>query len=178
MLPSEQPALGERLLGEIKANRAGQDVADAAEESVKVVLLRAGSACYAFYGSNIQEILSGHEIYWVPGLPDWLPGLIHVRGDIESVLDIQRLLGVARPAAAAGSGAGPGLIAMAVGQDFRSGIMVDEIEDVVDIPLSAIQPPLLTLGEAIRDLVIGEIQLGQRLIPLLDVEKIKARVTL
>ena len=86
MLPSEQPALGERLLGEIKANRAGQDVADAAEESVKVVLLRAGSACYAFYGSNIQEILSGHEIYWVPGLPDWLPGLIHVRGDIESVL--------------------------------------------------------------------------------------------
>lgn len=99
-----------------------------------------------------------------------------MRGDIESVLDIQRLLG--EPRGGPGPDAGPGLIAMAVGKDFRSGIMVDAIEDVVDIPLSAIQPPLFTLGESVRDLVAGEIQLGQRLIPLLDVEKLKSRVTL
>jgi hypothetical protein len=63
MLPSDSPALGERLLGEIKANRPDPEATEAAEESVKIVLFRAGSACYAFYGSNIREILSGHEIY-------------------------------------------------------------------------------------------------------------------
>jgi purine-binding chemotaxis protein CheW len=173
MPPSEQPAVGARLLEEVKALRLDQDVAEVAEEWVKIVLFRAGSGRYAFYGHNIREILSGNEIYWVPGLPEFLPGLINVRGDIESVIDIQCLLG--EPRAGAGE---PGLIAMAVGKNFRSGIMVDAVEDVVDIPVSSIHPPLITLGEGVGDLVAGQIQLGKSLIPLLDIEKLQGRVTL
>jgi purine-binding chemotaxis protein CheW len=174
MPSSDQPALGVRLLGEIKSIRHAEGDAAPAEESVKVVLVRAGVGHYAFLGRDIQEILSGNEIFWVPGLPDFLPGLIHVRGDIESVIDIQRLLG-APPGA---SGATGRLIVMAVRQDFRSGILVDEVEDVVDLPRSAIQPPLITLEEGVRDLVAGEIRLGERLVPLLDLERLQARVTL
>ena len=174
MPPSDQPALGERLLGEVKSLRhAGEDPAPA-EEPVKIVLVRAGAGRYAFLGRDIQEILSGNEIFWVPGLPDFLPGLIHVRGEIESVIDIQRLLGLPREAA----GSSGRLIVMAVRQDFRSGILVDEVEDVVDLPRSAIQPPLITLEESVRDLVAGEIRLGECLIPLLDLERLQARVTL
>jgi purine-binding chemotaxis protein CheW len=173
MTPSEQPAVGTRLLGEVKANRLSQDMVEEAEEWVKIVLFRAGSGHYAFFGHNIREILSGNEIHWVPGLPEFLPGLINVRGDIESVIDIQCLLGEPR-----GATGGPGLIAMAVGGTFRSGIMVDAIEDVLDIPVNSIQPPLITLGAGVRDLVAGQIQLGKRLIPLLDIGKLQERVTL
>jgi purine-binding chemotaxis protein CheW len=173
MTPSAQPAAGARLLDEVKADRLNQDVAEAAEDWVKIVLFRAGSGRYAFYGHNIREILSGNEIYWVPGLPAFLPGLINVRGDIESVIDIQCLLGEPR-----GAGGAPGLIAMAVSRTFRSGIMVDAVEDVVDIPVSSIQPPLITLAAGVRDLVAGQIQLGKSLIPLLDIEKLQGRVTL
>lgn len=173
MTPSEQPAAGARLLEEVKANRLNPDVVEVPEEWVKIVLFRAGSGRYAFYGHDIREILSGNEIHWVPGLPAFLPGLINVRGDIESVIDIQCLLGEARDAAS-----GPGLIAMAVSRTFRSGIMVDAVEDVVDIPVSSIQPPLITLAEGMRDLVAGQIQLDKSLIPLLDLEKLQARVTL
>jgi purine-binding chemotaxis protein CheW len=174
MPSSDQPALGACLLGEIKSSRPAEDAPAAAEEWVKVVLVRAGSGRYAFLGRDIREILSGSELYWVPGLPDFLPGLIHVRGDIESVIDVQRLLG--QPGA--GAGASPRLIVMAVRKDFRSGILVDEVEDVVDVPRSAIQPPLITLEESIRDLIAGEIRLEGRLIPLLDLERLQARVTL
>jgi purine-binding chemotaxis protein CheW len=171
---SDQPALGVRLLGEIKSSRPAEAEAAAAEEWVKVVLVRAGSGRYAFRGCDIQEILSGCEIFWVPGLPDFLPGLVHVRGNIESVIDIQRLLGEPRT----GAGTEPRLIVMAVRQGFRSGILVDEVEDVVDVPGSAIQPALITLEESVQGLVAGEIRLGERLVPLLDLDRLQGRVTL
>jgi purine-binding chemotaxis protein CheW len=162
------------LLGEIKSLRQTEDPAAPVEEWVKIVLVRAGAGRYAFLGHDIQEILSGNEIFWVPGLPDFLPGLIQVRGDIESVIDIQRLLGApGEPSGAAGH-----LIIMAVRQDFRAGILVDAVDDVVDLPRSAIQPPLTTLEEGVRDLVAGEIRLGERLVPLLDLARLQARVTL
>ena len=174
MPSSDQPAFGVSLLGEIKSIREAEDLAAPAEEWVKIVLVRVGAGRYAFLGRDIQEILSGNEIFWVPGLPDFLPGLIHVRGDIESVIDIQRLLGAPREA----PGPAGHLIVMAVREGFRSGILVDEVEDVVDLPRSAIQPTLITLEEGVRDLVAGELRLGDRLVPLLDLERIQARVTL
>jgi purine-binding chemotaxis protein CheW len=172
MIPSERQDSGD-LLAEVKANRLSQEAAGAPEEWVKVVLFRAGAERYAFHGRDIREILSGHEIHWLPGLPDFLPGLINVRGDIESVIDLQCLLG-----GAAGAAGGPKLFAMAVAEGFRSAIMVDAVEDVVDIPVGSIHPPLITLGEGVRDLVASQIQLGDSLVPLLDLDKLRARVTL
>jgi purine-binding chemotaxis protein CheW len=174
MPPSAQPALGLRLLGEIQSSVQAQGDAAEAEEPVKIVLVRCGSGRYAFLGRDIREILNVDEIFWVPGLPDCLPGLIQVRGEIESVIDIQRLLG--EPGT--GTGAGPHLVIMAVREAFHSGILVDEVEDVVDVPGSAFQPALITLEPSIRNLVAGEIRLGGRLVPLLDLQQLQGRVTL
>ena len=67
---------------------------------------------------------------------------------------------------------------MAVKGDFHSGIMIDSIEDVVDIPLSTVKPPLATLNGAIRDLVIGEIEYLGRTIALLDIGKLAGLIAL
>jgi purine-binding chemotaxis protein CheW len=170
-LPGRSPA-SEQLLEEVKLYQRRKDVVDVDEGRVKVVLFRAGAGIYAFPGETIREILSGHEIAWVPNLPAFLPGLIHVRGDIESVIDIRCFLG--------GEGAKPGsgLVLLAVKGDFRSGILVDAVEDVADVPLSALKPPLSTLGGAARDLVSAEIDLGGTVIPLLELDKLAAKVTL
>ncbi len=65
---------------------------------------------------------------------------------------------------------------MAVKGKFRSGILIDSIDDVIDITLCAIKPPLATLTGAARDLVAGEIEHASGLITLLDTEKLAARV--
>jgi purine-binding chemotaxis protein CheW len=162
----------EKVLEEIKRQRRVNEVVDVEEERVKIVVFSVAGRRYAFYGANIKEILPAGEISWVPSLPDYLPGLINVRGDIESVVDICYFLGE-RTAAPDG-----GFILLTVCGDFQSGVRVDTIEDVVDVPVSAVEPPLSTLGGMAGDLVAGEIRLGRETATLLDIEKLSAGIIL
>jgi purine-binding chemotaxis protein CheW len=162
----------DRILDEIKRHHQRKEVVDVEEERVMVVIFSCAGARYAFYGSDIREILPPREISWVPCLPPHIPGLINVRGDIESVVDIRPFLGneAADPTHC--------LVAMAVHGEFRSGILIDSVEEVTEVPLKAIQPPLGGLGGIARELVAGELDHHGDLVILLDIEKLIARITL
>lgn len=172
MAATDTQLKSELILAELKKRQHTKDVVDVEEERVKVVIFLCGENRYAFYGNDIREILPTCETSWVPSLPDYIPGLINIRGDIESVIDIRYFLGEEKV------DSGKYLIAMAVHGDFHSGVMIDSIEDVVDIPQSLIHPPLSTLNGAARDLVIGEIEYKGANISLLDVGKLAALITI
>lgn len=172
MEPSTQRLKSDDLLDEVKRSIHEKDVVDVEEERVKIVVFSSGGNRYAFYGSDIREILPAREIFWVPSLPDCLPGLINVRGDIESVIDIRHFLGGTQTDAA------KCLIAIAERGDFRSGILIDAVEDVLDLPVSSIKPPLSSLGGAARELAAGEIELEQETATLLNIDMLAAKVTL
>jgi purine-binding chemotaxis protein CheW len=122
-------------LMESEKSRTNKEIVNVEEAQVKVVIFICGASKYAFYGSDIKEILSSFEISWVPCLPEYLPGLINNRGDIESVVEIRHFLGESH------NGQSTCLIAMAERGAFHTGIIIDAIEDVVDIPISRIHPP-------------------------------------
>ena len=172
MSPSNEQLKSEVIIDELKRRQRTKEVVDVEEERTKVVIFVCGEGKYAFYGADIREILPTCDISWVPGLPEYLPGLINVRGDIESVIDIRYFLGEKI------NNSGKCLIAMAVRGDFHSGVLIDSIEDVLDVPLSSIHPPLATLNGAARDLVIGEVDYCGKSISLLDVGKMAALVAL
>lgn len=172
MSPANEQLKSERILDELKVRQRTKEVVDVEEERVKVVIFFCGRNRYAFYGTDIREILPPSEISWVPGLPDYLPGLINVRGDIESVVDISHFLGE-EPSAH-----GTCSIALAVREDFQSGILIDSIDDVVDVPLGMIHAPLVTLNGAARELVVGEIPHAGALIALLDIGKLSAKIAI
>lgn len=172
MEPSMERPRSDELLDEVKRSQQEKDIVDVEEEHVKVVVFTSGGNRYAFYGRDIREILPPHEIFWVPSLPDGLPGLINVRGDIESVLDIRHFLGGTQTPAA------KCLIAIAERGAFRSGILIDAVEDVVDLPLSSIKPPLSTLGGNARELAAGEVELASGTATLLNLETLAGMVTL
>ncbi|OGU06531.1 MAG: hypothetical protein A2075_08265 [Geobacteraceae bacterium GWC2_58_44] len=172
MASSDLPLKSELILNELKLRQRTKELVDVEEERVKVIIFTCAAKRYAFYGGDVREFLPACEISWVPGLPDYLPGLINVRGDIESVIDIRPFLGEEK------CDGFKGLIAMAVRGDFRSGVMIDSIEDVVDVPQSAIKPPLSTLNGAARDLVLGELEYGRGLVTLLDIGKLADKISL
>ncbi|OGR38851.1 MAG: hypothetical protein A2051_07105 [Desulfovibrionales bacterium GWA2_65_9] len=172
MEPSTERLKSDELLDEVKRALHEKDVVDVEEERVKIVVFRSGGIRYAFYGSDIREILPPREIFWVPSLPACLPGLINVRGDIESVIDIRHFLGGEQ------TDVTKCLIAIAVRGDFRSGILIDSVEDVLDLPLSSIKPPLSSLGGVARELAAGEIELGEQTATLLNIDMLAAKVTL
>lgn len=172
MTPSDAASKSELILNELRKRQRTKEVVNVEEERVKVVIVVCGENRYAFYGSDIREILPTCSISWVPGLPDYLPGLINVRGDIESVIDMAHFLDEKN------SAHDNPMIAIAVHGDFHSGIMIDAIDDVVDIPVTAIHPPLTTLNGPARELVIGEISYGGNTVSLLDIGKLAALITL
>ncbi|MHB8057302.1 MAG: chemotaxis protein CheW [Desulfuromonadaceae bacterium] len=172
MHPSAEKLKSDLVLEELKRRQRTKEVVDVEEERVKVVIFSCGVNLFAFYGRDIREILPPCDISWVPSLPDYLPGLINVRGDIESVIDLRHFLGEEKVAG------GKRLIAMAVHGDFHSGVMIESIEDVVDIPISTSHPPLATLNGTVRDLVVGEIEYGGKTVSLLDIGKLAALVAL
>lgn len=160
------------LLDEIrKRQQHGREIVNVEAERVKIVVVVCGGNHYAFYGADIREVLPHCPLWWVPGLPAHLPGLINVRGDVESVVDIACFLGEKRSRDTT-------FVAMAVRGDFQAGILIDAIVDVVDIPVSDIVPPLATLSGAARDLVIGEFDHGGKAVSLLDIGRLSAMVTL
>lgn len=162
----------ETVLESIKKAQRSREVVDVDQETAKVVIFESSGARYAFPGSHVGEIIQQSPISWVPGLPAYLPGLINVRGDIESVVDLRHFLG--------GNGAteaGPMVIMVAHG-DFRTGILVEAVFDVVDILVSSIKPPLATLHGTVRDLVAGEFEYDGRPTTLLDTERLAAKIRL
>lgn len=141
------------------------------EERSKFVIFALPGGLYAFPGADVREILTILEIFPVPGAPAGIPGVINNRGEIEAVADLAALLGLP-----GGDRGAAGRIVMAEKGGVRCGMLVDTVVDVVDLPPSAIKPPLATLGEAVRDLVAGETDHRGASVVLLDVGRILDRL--
>ncbi len=170
MNPLDGAIRTDQLLAEIKQLRHASDAPMAEDASFKVVVFTCGSLRLGLPGASVREILPPRVISWVPCLPDHLPGLINVRGDIEAVVDIRRILdaGTTDPSRC--------LIVMVVHGERRFALLIDTVEDVADVPERAVRPPLDSLSGAIRELVSGELDWGGNLVTLLDIEKLAARI--
>ncbi|MBI4691592.1 MAG: purine-binding chemotaxis protein CheW [Nitrospirae bacterium] len=158
------------LIEELKKRRGGEKIVDVEEEQVKIVVFSLLNDNYAFYGNDIKEILPLTKIFYVPGAPDYILGIINVRGDIESVININKFFGFPDSKNTRKS-----RIAMAEKDGIRSGILVESIEDVFDVPVSSIKPPLSTLDKAIKEFVTGEMIYKNKNVTFLDVGRIFAK---
>ena len=139
------------ILEEIMRRKEKERIVDVEEKTVKVVIFSLHGDFYAFYGEYIKEILPLMTIYYVPGSPEFIPGVINVRGEIESVININSFLDLPDS-----TNPPSGRIALAVTDGIRSGILVDSIEEVLDLPASSVKPPLDTLSKSIKEFVAGE----------------------
>lgn len=160
------------ILEEIMRRKEKERTVDVEEKKVKVVIFSLHQEFYAFYGEHIKEILPLMTIYYVPGFPDFIAGVINNRGEIESVVTINRFLDLSD------SQRGHNCrIALAEKDGIRSGILVDSIEDVLDTPVSGIRPPLDTLATSIKEFVTGEFIHRGKPVTILDIGKIFGKIT-
>ncbi|MCK9364809.1 MAG: chemotaxis protein CheW [Syntrophales bacterium] len=161
------------ILDGIMRRKEKERIVDVEEKKVKVVIFSLHGDFYAFYGEHIKEILPLLTIYYVPGSPEFIPGVINVRGEIESVININRFLGLPDSENSPTS-----RIALTVTDGIRSGILVDSIEEVLDIPASLVNPPLDTLSKSIKEFVSGEFTHKGKLVTILDIGKIFGKINL
>jgi purine-binding chemotaxis protein CheW len=116
---------------------------------------------------EIREIIKPRDVTEVPRMPDFVSGVISLRGMIIPVFDLRLRLGLAANAVP-----GRERVIIVKRQEGAVGLLVDEVHQVISLSASAIEhaPPVL---EGIdREFVSGIGRHGQRMIILLDLEKI------
>ncbi|MBF0564014.1 MAG: chemotaxis protein CheW [Nitrospirae bacterium] len=162
----------ELILKELRGRQERAKIVEIDEEQVKMVFFTSGDALFAFYGSDVKEILPIDRIYYVPGCPAIILGIINIRGDVESVVSLHRLLGFEDKAQTKNS-----KIALAQKNGIRSGILLDSVDDVDDVTASSIVPAISTLNKNIKEFVIGETTYKNRNVTILDVGKLFSKIT-
>ena len=116
--------------------------------------------------TKVQEVLRFQEMTPVPLAPPVVRGLINLRGQIVTALDLRRRLSL--PVAAAGR---KPMNVVIRSDDGAVSLLVDEIGDVIEVPEEEFERPPETLNASFRELIRGVYKLPKQLLLLLDTEK-------
>jgi purine-binding chemotaxis protein CheW len=115
---------------------------------------------------SVQEVIRSLDMTQVPLAPKVVSGLINLRGQIVTAVDLRRQLELKpRPA---------GMLAMNVvvrSDDGPVSLLVDEIGDVVEVEETTFEPPPETLRGSARTMILGVHKLDDRLLHVLDIQK-------
>jgi purine-binding chemotaxis protein CheW len=115
---------------------------------------------------KVQEVLRHQEMARVPLAPPVVRGLINLRGQIVTALDLRRRLELAE--------APPDRLPMNViirTADGPVSLLVDEIDDVVEAGDDTFESPPDTLKSSAHALIRGVHKLRDRLMHVLDIEE-------
>jgi purine-binding chemotaxis protein CheW len=149
------------------ATSGGREMATGLRQMVVFSLSREK---YAIAIDYLKRIVWAGDITPVPGVPPYLLGVVNLRGDIISVVDLGQLLGLKARAASASK---PSLL-VTHNKGIEVAFLVDSVDDVIDLPSRSIDPPLITLEREYAGFLEGEAKVGEALIAILNYQRIMA----
>lgn len=136
-------------------------------ELLTLVLLRLGADRYAVPITSVREILRVGCLTPVSTAPAFVLGVINLRGVIVTVLDLRVFFGL-EP----GPVGDEARIILAEGGGMVVGILVEQVEEIIDLPALQIKPPLSPTKGLVEDYVVGLAAHGDQMVVLIDLEKV------
>ncbi|GAB4168149.1 MAG: chemotaxis protein CheW [Geothermobacteraceae bacterium] len=128
-----------------------------------------GQEQYAVDIEQVREIIKPREVTEIPRTPDFLLGVISLRGVVVPIFDLCRRLRLGET----GLSERTRIVVCELG-DRIAGLLVDNISQVVDVADQQIEPPPAILTGLDRDMVEGVGRVQGRMIVLLNVEQVLA----
>lgn len=112
---------------------------------------------------GVQEVLKFQPMTSVPRAPRIVRGLINLRGQIVTAVDLRTRLDLPPR----GGPRKPMNVVLRT-EDSTASLLVDEIGDVIDAPEEAFEPTPRTFSASMRELVVGVYKLEDDLLLVLD----------
>lgn len=116
--------------------------------------------------TRVQEVLKTRELSLVPLAPDAVEGLLNLRGQIVTAIDLRRRLALAPRQAGE-----PSMLLVMQDGDGVVAFLADSVGDVIEVSDSAFESPPATMPGSARELVTGVYKLPRQLLHLLDPEQ-------
>lgn len=129
----------------------------------QLVGFRLGGEEYGVDIMKVQEIILPGEITEVPQVPDFIRGLINLRGHVIPIVDLRKRFGLA-----ASEPTEETRIVVLNMEGRTIGAVVDSVSEVLRISPEQVEPPPPGVAEENGDYVIGLVKLPERLLILLN----------
>ncbi|MGB2636472.1 MAG: chemotaxis protein CheW [Candidatus Acidiferrum sp.] len=123
--------------------------------------------CFGVPIEKVQEVLEFQEITPVPLSPPVLPGIINLRGQILTTIDLKTRLELA-----ANESQEPPMMIVVRTSEGPMNLIVDKIGSVVDVDPAQFEKPTETLNPRVRSVTSHVCKLDGPLLLVLDTEKI------
>jgi purine-binding chemotaxis protein CheW len=151
----------------IELDEAEGEESKANKNTLRVLGFRLGNERYCVDIKQARAVVKAGSITRVPNAPEFITGITNLRGEVISLIDIRYFFGLEAAVKPKDR-----LVLVTDVTGSPCGIIVDDIDEAIDIETSSIQPPLATLKGKAVEYTKGQVQLGQDILILLDLEKI------
>jgi len=138
-----------------------------------IVGFQVGRETYGVPITSLHEIVRVPEITAVPDAPDYLEGVINLRGKIVSVMDLRKRFGEKQAGLKRHNRI---LVVEHAGR--LAGLIVDSASEVLKIPADAVEPPPAVFQDGGLNCVTGLGKVAGRLVVLLNMSKLLAPASL
>src|SRR6059058_1034870 len=142
----------------------------ASGEERQLVVFQLGAELYGVEIARVHEIIRLQAITRVPRAPAFVEGIINLRGKVIPVVDLRHRFGLP----AAEHTRASRIVVVEIG-DQVVGIVVDGVSEVLRVSPSIVEPPSPVVAGIDSEYLHGIAKLPERLVILLDLDRILAR---
>lgn len=136
-------------------------------DEIQLVVFKLGQEEYGVTILQVQEIKRMTDITRVPQTPDYIKGVINLRGSVLPVIDLKKRLNLPLDEYTDDT-----RIIIVKVEEITVGIIVDAVSEVMAISEQNIEPPQAVVGGVASSYISGVGKLENRLLILLNLEAI------
>src|SRR4030043_163265 len=140
------------------------------EETLQLIVFRLSREWYGVEIARVKEVIKVGKITYLPSSPEYIAGIVNLRGNILSVTDLKRIFSLPHKEPTEKTR----IIAVELGI-LETGLLVDEVIESIEVPLSKIEPSLLTIPSEMAKYIEGQCKVDNKLIGLVSVQKVLER---
>ncbi|GEL78207.1 chemotaxis protein CheW [Tenuibacillus multivorans] len=116
---------------------------------------------------QVQSIEKVTEFTKVPQAPNYIKGIVELRGEVTTVVDLRHLLDVGQT-----EHTSEARILIVQVEGLRIGLLVDEAKEVIDIDPNSVEQPPQMVGGVKKEYITGVAKHDDRLLILVHLKKV------
>ncbi len=149
-----------------------QEVEESKSLGGKLLSFALDSESYGVAVLKVREIMGLVDITSIPRTPDFVRGVINLRGKVIPVIDMRLKFGMPERDYTQENCIIVVETARENGSTVEMGLIVDAVQEVQDVPASSIEPPP-TFGSGVdTDFILGIAKVEKDVIVLLDIDRV------
>lgn len=142
-----------------------------ASETIQYLTFKLGDELFGVDVSKAREVLDFSEVTNVPQMPDYMLGVINLRGSVVPVINLRRKFGMAETEQTIDTC----IIVIEVeidGDVIVIGTMADAVQEVLDLTEAQIEPPPRLGTKLNTEFIKGMGNVNEQFLIILDIDRV------